>query len=97
MFLVGNSRALVLRRGLGGVIDKLGKVEAALVDLALDVGAAKGGDADAAQKARRSLIELDATLESVELDRRWPELEKEAREAVVYATIVIHEHGLGHE
>jgi molecular chaperone DnaK len=44
------------------VIDKLGKAEAALVDLALDVGAAKGGDADAAQKARRSLIELDALL-----------------------------------
>jgi molecular chaperone DnaK len=68
-----------------------------LVDLALDVGAAKGGDTDAAQKARRSLIELDALLESVELDRRWPELEKEAREAVVYATIVIHEHGWPHE
>jgi len=94
---LGELRTDAFRRGLGGVIDKLGKVEAALVDLALDVGAAKGGDADAAQKARRSLIELDATLESVELDRRWPELEKEAREAVVYATIVIHEHGLAHE
>jgi molecular chaperone DnaK len=83
--------------GLPGVIDKLGKAEAQLVDLALDVGAAKGGDTDAAQKARRSLIELDALLESVELDKRWPELEREAREAVVYASLVIHEHGLPHE
>jgi molecular chaperone DnaK len=90
-------RTDAFRRGLAGVIDKLGKAEAALVDLALDVGAAKGGDADAAQKARRSLLELDALLESVELDRRWPELDKEAREAIVYATIVVHEHGLPHE
>ncbi len=90
-------RTDAFRRGLASVIDKLGKAEAALVDLALDVGAAKGGDADAAQKARRSLIELDALLESVELDRRWPELDKEAREAIVYATIVVHEHGLPHE
>lgn len=90
-------RTDAFRRGLGGVIDRLGKAEAALVDLALDVGAAKGGDADAAQKARRSLIELDALLESVEIDRRWPELDKEAREAVVYATIVVGEHGMAHE
>ncbi len=90
-------RTDAFRRGLAGVIDKLGKAEAALVDLALDVGAAKGGDADAAQKARRSLLELDALLESVELDRRWPELDKDAREAIVYATIVVHEHGLPHE
>lgn len=94
---LGELRTDAFRRGLPGVIDKLGKAEAALVDLALDVGAAKGGDADAAQKARRSLIDLDALLESVELDRRWPELEREAREAVVYATMVIHEHGLPHE
>jgi len=94
---LGELRTDAFRRGLSGVIDKLGKAEAVLVDLALDVGAAKGGDTDAAQKARRSLIELDAMLESVELDRRWPELEKEAREAVVYATIVIHEHGMAHE
>jgi len=90
-------RTDAFRRGLAGVIDKLGKAEAAIVDLALDVGAAKGGDADAAQKARRSLLELDALLESVELDRRWPELDKEAREAIVYATIVVSEHGLPHE
>jgi molecular chaperone DnaK len=94
---LGEMRTDAFRRGLAGVIDKLGKAEAALVDLALDVGAAKGGDADAAQKARRSLLELDALLESVELDRRWPELDKEAREAIVYATIVVHEHGLPHE
>ena len=94
---LGELRTDAFRRGLAGVIDKLGKAEAALVDLALDVGAAKGGDADAAQKARRSLIELDALLESVELDRRWPELDKEAREAIVYATIVVSEHGLPHE
>jgi molecular chaperone DnaK len=90
-------RTDAFRRGLTGVIDKLGKVEAALVDLALDVGAAKGGDTDAAQKARRSLIDLDAMLESVELDRRWPELEKEAREGIIYATIAVQEHGLPHE
>jgi molecular chaperone DnaK len=94
---LGDLRSDAFRRGLPGVIDKLGKAEAALVDLALDVGAAKGGDADAAQKARRSLIELDALLESVELDRRWPELEREAREAVVYASIVISQNGLPHE
>ena len=94
---LGEMRTDAFRRGLAGVIEKLGKVEAALVDLALDVGAAKGGDTDAAQKARRTLIDLDAMLESVELDRRWPELEKEARDGIIYATIAVQEHGLPHE
>jgi molecular chaperone DnaK len=38
-----------------------------------DIDAAHGGDADAAQKARRTLLEIDAALADADLARKWPE------------------------
>ena len=94
---LGELRTDAFRRGARESIDRLGKVEQALEEAGRDIEAARGGDTDAAQKARRALIEVDASIESVELDRRWPELDREAREALIWATAWIQEYGQAHE
>ncbi|EYF02952.1 Hsp70 family protein [Chondromyces apiculatus] len=67
-------------------VGKLTYVECTLPEVERDIAAAKGGDADAGQKARRSLLDLDAMLEQAEGDKRWPELSKEAQVAVAAAS-----------
>jgi hypothetical protein len=48
----------------------------ASLDQALQcIQAAKGGDLDAAEQARRLLIEFDAALAELEAERAWPELQ----------------------
>jgi molecular chaperone DnaK len=84
-------RTDAFRHGLRALIDKLGAVEALLSTAERDIDAAHGGDADAAQKARRTLLEVDAILAEADLARSWPELEREALEAAVFAT-----HAVGH-
>ncbi|MBI2374037.1 MAG: Hsp70 family protein [Deltaproteobacteria bacterium] len=81
------------RRGAASAITKLSMIERALGDARRDVDAASGGDADAGQKARRTLLEVDAELESLELDQRWPELEDMAREKLASASTWIATHG----
>ncbi len=94
---LGELRTDAFRRGARDSIERLAKVDAALVEAERDIAAARGGDTDAAQKARRALIEVDASIESVELDRRWPELDKEAREALIWSTSWVQEYGQPHE
>jgi molecular chaperone DnaK len=55
-----------------------------LSDAANDLVAAKGGDADAAQRSRRALLDIDGALADLEVDARWPELEEEARWTVAW-------------
>jgi molecular chaperone DnaK len=83
---VAELRSDALRRDSASVIGKLTYVECALADVSKDVDAARGGDADAAQKARRTLLELDGMLEECDADKRWPELEDEAREELSSAS-----------
>ncbi len=78
-------RTDAFRRGVKETIARLGEVENALADVERDLEAARGGDADAAQKARRTLLELDARMEEVEAERRWPELEQDARDWLAWA------------
>jgi molecular chaperone DnaK len=72
---------------------ELGDVEGELDAIAHDVAAARGGDADAAQKAKRALLELDAKLERAEVEQRWPELEEKAREAFSWASRWVSDYG----
>ena len=60
----------------------------------MSVAAARGGDADAGQKARRTLLEIDAMLEEAEADKRWPELDEEAREELAFASSLIARYGV---
>jgi molecular chaperone DnaK len=79
-------RTEAFRGGTTGIMEKLDRVEARLAEAERDVDAAHGGDADAAQKARRTLLEIDATLSEAEIARKWPELEDSARSAVAFAS-----------
>jgi molecular chaperone DnaK len=78
-------RTNAFRLGLTRQIAELGALEHQLGDVELDTQAAKGGDADLAQRARRSLIEVDAAMEQLEADSKFPELEEEAVNAITAA------------
>jgi molecular chaperone DnaK len=79
------ARTEAFRHQLTRVIDRLDQVESRLGEAERDIDAAHGGDADAAQKARRALLDVDATLAEAELERTWPELDDEARRAAIGA------------
>ncbi|AUX47469.1 heat-shock protein Hsp70 [Sorangium cellulosum] len=86
-----------LRSDAPRALGKVTYVECALGEVERDVAAARGGDADAGQKARRALLELDVMLEQAEADKRWPELEAEAQAAVANASAWIAQLGSGTE
>lgn len=90
---VAELRTEAFRRRWAAVLGKLVTVETSFAELERSIAAARGGDADAAQKARRSLLELDASVDAAELEKQWPELEDEARHAVLWATGWVQEHG----
>jgi molecular chaperone DnaK len=79
-------RTDAFRHGLTQIIERLDRVEGRLAEAERDIDAAHGGDADAAQKARRTLLEIDASLAEADLVRKWPELDAEAREWSVAAS-----------
>ncbi len=78
-------RANAMRIEDVATIDQLYDVEWSLQDAHQDISAARGGDHDAGQKARRTLIETDARLGTIEDAGAWPELEAKAREHLAWA------------
>jgi molecular chaperone DnaK len=82
-------RTDAFRHGLSQVLEKLDKVESRLSEAERDIDAAHGGDADAAQRARRALIDVDAALTEADLAKKWPELETAARDAAVSAAAAV--------
>src|SRR6185436_13978072 len=86
-------RTDAFRRGLGQVIEKLDRLEARLSEAERDIDAAHGGDADAAQRARRALLDVDATMAEADLARKWPELDAAARQAAITASSTVGFHG----
>ncbi len=94
---VAEARAAAFRRGSTKAVAKLEQMESGLAEVARDVAAARGGDADAAQKARRTLLELDGVLEELEAEKRWPELEDEARSWLASASRWVSEYGTATE
>jgi len=79
-------RGTAFRRGSPEVLAGLGTADEALAEIERDVEAARGGDADAGQKARRGLLDFDALLEQAESGLRWPELEESTREEIAAAS-----------
>ncbi len=79
-------RTSAFRRGAPGVVALLAHADSALAEIERDVEATRGGDADAGQKARRGLLDLDAQLEQAESGLRWPELEETVREELALAS-----------
>ena len=86
-------RGEAFRRGDARGVADLGQVEQGLAEVERDVVAAQGGDADAGQKARRLLLEIDAKLEEAEFAGRWPELDETAREKLAMAASWVSEYG----
>jgi molecular chaperone DnaK len=86
-------RTDAFRHGLGQVIEKLDRLEQRLSEAERDIDAAHGGDADAAQRARRTLIDVDATMAEADLARKWPELDDAARQVAIHATASVGMHG----
>jgi molecular chaperone DnaK len=86
-------RTDAFRRGLGQVIERLDRLEARLSEAERDIDASHGGDADAAQRARRALLDVDATMAEADLDRKWPELEGTARQIAIHASAAVGTHG----
>ena len=71
-------RTEAFRQGWTRMLAPLDGAESQLAQVAADVKAVRGGDEDAGQKARRTLLELDAMVSEAELEKQWPELEDEA-------------------
>ncbi|MDB4960058.1 MAG: Heat shock protein 70 [Myxococcales bacterium] len=86
-------RSDAFRHQLGHVIEKLDRIEARLSEAERDIDAAHGGDADAAQRARRALLDVDATMAEADLSRKWPELDQNARHVAISASSTVGEHG----
>jgi molecular chaperone DnaK len=86
-------RTDAFRHGLGQVIEKLDRLEQRLSEAERDIDAAHGGDADAAQRARRTLIDVDGTMAEADLARKWPELDDTARQVAIHATASVAANG----
>jgi molecular chaperone DnaK len=90
-------RGDAFRQGLPQVLGILDRVEQGLHEVERDLEAARGGNDDAGQRARRSLIELDAELEEVEQTKRWPELEERRIRTMTWASSALAQYGTPRE
>jgi molecular chaperone DnaK len=61
--------------GSSKVLSQLSQALPALDEAARNLAAARGGDLDAGEQARRALTEVDAVLAQIEAERAWPELQ----------------------
>ncbi|MBV8758754.1 MAG: Hsp70 family protein [Deltaproteobacteria bacterium] len=86
-------RTDAFRHGLSQVIEKLDRLEARLSEAERDIDAAHGGDADAAQRARRALLDVDGTMAEADLARKWPDLDAAARQSAITASSTVGMHG----
>ncbi|MEL6759515.1 MAG: Hsp70 family protein [Myxococcota bacterium] len=62
-----------------------------------DIAALQGGDEDAGQRARRTLLDVESELMEVEAQRSWPELEEEIEDEITSALGWVGEYGTGAE
>lgn len=86
-------RTAAFRNGWTEILTPLDGAETQLTQIERDVVATRGGDEDAGQKARRALIELDATVVNAELRRQWPTLEEKAVNDVSWASDMVARYG----
>jgi len=72
----------VFRTGDRGIVRDLNHVPELLYEAKRTMAAARGGDADAAQRLRRLLLEVNGIMDSVEQTLEWPDLVQEADEQI---------------
>lgn len=79
-------RGKAFRESERKAIVSLADFEATLSTARADLEAARGGDQDAAEKARRALIECDGVLGDIEAANAWPELSARVYEEHIHAS-----------
>jgi len=72
---------------------ELGRIDAQLDEWLDWAHLAQGGDADALEKARRALLDVDAKIQEIESKKAWPKLDEECQTAVGWAARWIGEYG----
>ncbi len=78
-------RADAFRMRMPELIAEIDKLMPDLDDAERGLDAARGGDEETAQRARRNLIELEARVVQLELTRDWPEIDSEAVDDIAFA------------
>jgi molecular chaperone DnaK len=86
-------RFQAFREGRRDGVMALGDFDANIQSVERDLDAARGGDQDAAEKARRALIDCDGMLGDIEAANAWPELSARVSEEHVHATHWLDEFG----
>ena len=90
-------RGRAFREGQRAAIVTLADFEATLGTVRSDLDAARGGDQDAAEKARRALIDCDGMLGDLEAGNAWPELNARVNEAHINTAHWLSLHGTEQE
>ena len=86
-------RRQAFKLGVQRMIITLGTADELVGEATRVVDAARGGDPDAAERAQRLLIDLDALLAEVENELAWPDLDARARQGLARATRWVGEFG----
>jgi molecular chaperone DnaK len=86
-------RGQAFREGRRDAIMALADFDSSIESVQRDVDAARGGDQDAAEKARRGLIDCDGVLGDVEAANAWPELSARVSEEHVHAVHWVEQYG----
>jgi len=86
-------RGNAFRDGQRSALVTLSDFEATIESVRRDLDAARGGDQDAAEKARRSLIDCDGMLGDLEAANAWPELSARVYEAHTRTMYWLERHG----
>lgn len=81
-----DARRKAFQNGDATTIRLLGDLDGLQADIRRDLEAARGGDRDAAEKARRGLIDADGLIGDVEARTAWPELTARAYERHIVAS-----------
>jgi molecular chaperone DnaK len=75
--------------GAPAVVEGLAGVAGLLLEAERSLPAAQDGDADAAQKVHRLLLDANTALDDAEAVLEWPDLQSEARRSALYYTPLV--------
>jgi molecular chaperone DnaK len=82
---VRDLRRRAFRSGVAGALKHLTGADALLAEARAGLAPARGGDADAAQRLHRLLLDLNGALDVSEDELRWPELAADSSDEAVAA------------
>jgi molecular chaperone DnaK len=93
----GELQRRTFEAGAAAAVQALGELATLLAEAEASREAARTGDADAAQKLHRLLLDINLALDQAEAILQWPDLEKEARGCIVYYTPLVSQWGTAAE